>query len=190
MKESMSESPPGVQAAKSERTRRSILDSATDVAKREGVGNITLGRVAENAGISKGGLLHHFGSKQALIVALLTDTLEQADADLNDLAQANKRTSGAFTQAYLDFVRTGQHTNGTATGVFAAAALEDGDLGPARTMFNQWQKRLVNSDGVDQDTAILARVIGDGLWLIDLFDLAPPSPAQRERLFRIVEERL
>ncbi len=186
----MPDKPLGTQAAKSERTRQSILESANEIAQNEGVGNLTLARVAANAGISKGGLLHHFGSKQELIIGLLTETLDQADSDLNRLADANDRTSGAFAQAYLDFVRTSQHTNGTATGVFAAAALEDGDLTPARAMFDRWQHRLVAEDNIDQDIAMLARVVGDGLWLIDLFDLAPPSEAQRQRLFEFIEAQL
>ena len=33
-----------------------------------------------------------------------------------------------------------------------------------------------------------ARVVGDGLWLIDLFDLAPPTAQQRGALIDMVEE--
>ncbi len=73
--------------------------------------------------------------------------------------------------------------------MFAAAALNDGDLAPAREMFATWQDRLINDDGLDETTALLARVVGDGLWLIDLFGLAPPSDLQRAALFRLIEQR-
>jgi len=167
----------------------SILDAAGEVVRSEGVTNLTLDRVAAAAGVSKGGLLYHFGTKQELVVALLTHTLQAADDDLHELAAANGRDQGSFAQAYLDFVQSGQHSGGAATGVFAAAALDDGDLGPAREMFTKWQDRLIESDGLDETTALLARVVGDGLWLIDLFGLAPPSQAQRTALFELIQER-
>ena len=164
-----------------------LLDAAGEVVRREGVTNLTLDRVAAEAGVSKGGLLYHFGTKQELVVALLTHTLEAADADLEDLAANNERDQGAFAQAYLDFVQSGQHGSGAATGVFAAAALDDGDLAPARDMFTKWQERLLHDDGLDETAALLARVVGDGLWLIDLFGLAPPTTEQRAKLLALVE---
>jgi len=177
------------QAAKSARTRMAILDAAGQVVRDDGVSNLTLDRVAAAAGISKGGLLYHFGTKHELVVALLTSTLQAADDDMNELAAANGRSNGSFAQAYLDFVQSGQHSTGAASGVFAAAALDDGDLAPAQSMFASWQDRLIEDDGLDETTALLARVVGDGLWLIDLFGLAPPSPEQRRALFDVIEAR-
>lgn len=43
-----------------------ILDSAEEILFSKGVSNLTLDAVAKQAGISKGGLLHHFPSKSAL----------------------------------------------------------------------------------------------------------------------------
>lgn len=185
----MSQENANKQEAKSARTRLTILDATSEVVRAEGVANLTLDRVAATAGISKGGLLYHFGTKQDLVLALLGHTLGAVDDELNSLADSNGRNRGAFAQAYLDFVGNGQHEHGAATGVFAAAALNDGDLAPAREMFATWQDRLINDDGLDETTALLARVVGDGLWLIDLFGLAPPSDLQRAALFRLIEQR-
>lgn len=178
------------QAAKSGRTRQAIVDAAGRVVRADGVANLTLERVAAAAGVSKGGLLYHFGSKRELIVGLLSDTLDRADEDLDRLAGASGRERGAFAQAYLDFVRHHRHDRGAATGVFAAAALAEGDLAPARARFAAWQDRLVDGDGLDPTVGLLARVVGDGLWLIDLFGLAPPDEDQRRRLFELVEAHL
>lgn len=186
----MASSPATGQAAKSARTRKTILDAASQVVRSEGVSNLTLERVAAAAGVSKGGLLYHYGTKRELILGLLDATLKSADRELNQLSETNERTAGSFAQAYLDFVRTRQHDSGAATGVFAAAALEDGDLEPAQAMFAAWQQRLMHDDGLDPTMALLARVIGDGLWLIDLFGLAPPSNADRAKLFELIESLL
>jgi len=179
------------QASKSANTQAKLLDAAADVVRDDGVANLTLDRVAEAAGVSKGGLLYHYPTKQALVAAMLERTLGRADEQLNELADENGRESGSFAQAYLDYVRSDQPAElDSATGIFASAALDDGDLAPAKAMFTNWQNRLLEGDGLDPTTALLARVIGDGLWLIDLFDLAPPSAEQRAQLIDLVEKMI
>ena len=49
-----------------ERTHAAILETATRVASIEGVHGLTIGRLAEETGISKSGLYAHFGSKEQL----------------------------------------------------------------------------------------------------------------------------
>ena len=179
------------QRSKSASTQAALLDAAADVVRDDGVANLTLDRVAEAAGVSKGGLLYHYPTKQALVAAMLERTLTRADDQLNELAETNGRTTASFAHAYLDYVRSGQPDElDSATGIFASAALDDGDLTPARTMFTNWQNRLLADDGIDPTVALLARVVGDGLWLIDLFGLAPPTAKQRGELIDLVETAL
>lgn len=52
-----------------EDTRRLVLDAAASAIRTHGIG-ATLDLVAREAGISKGGLVYHFPSKTALLVAL------------------------------------------------------------------------------------------------------------------------
>lgn len=59
------------------RTRRDdraeiILDAAEEVLRRLGAHGLTIDAVAAQASLSKGGVLHHYGSKDALICALVT----------------------------------------------------------------------------------------------------------------------
>ena len=46
-------------------------------------------------------------------------------------------------------------------------------------LFEEWQTRLIEDDNLDPKLALLIRIACDGLWLIDLFGLAPPSTEQR-----------
>lgn len=170
---------------KAARTRAALLAAADAVVRRDGVSNLTLDRVAAEAGVSKGGLLYHFSSKQELVVALLDDTLVRADDALDELTTSTD--PGAFARAYLEFVRSGEHReSGARQGIFASAALDEGELAPAQKQFAVWQERLLDDDGIDPTLALLARVVGDGLWLIDLFGLAPPSDDQRGELIDLV----
>lgn len=52
-----------------------ILDAANAVLQERGAGGLTIDAVAAAAGLSKGGVLHHFSSKDALVAALVARKL-------------------------------------------------------------------------------------------------------------------
>ena len=168
-------------------TRDRILQAATDVIKQEGVSSLTLDKVAARAGVSKGGFLYHFGSKDALIVGLLNQVMGVLDHELNVLADGIDARQGAFALAYLDYVREPtKAATDTAVSILAAAAVDDDLLDSTRATFRRWQDRLCHDDGLDEVGALLARIVGDGLWLIDLFGLAPPTGEERSKVIDLV----
>ena len=59
--------------ADGERTRRTILKTAADLVSVEGLGNLTIGRLARHVGMSKSGLFAHFGSKEELQLAVVDE---------------------------------------------------------------------------------------------------------------------
>jgi len=168
-------------------TRDRILQAATEVIAQEGASALTLDRVAAQAGVSKGGFLYHFGSKDALIVGLLNQVMGVLDSELNLLADGIDARRGAFALAYLDYVREPtKASTDTAVSILAAAALDDDLLDSTRDTFRRWQDRLRQDDGLDEVKALLARIVGDGLWLIDLFGLAPPTAEERRKVLDLV----
>ena len=78
--------------AKSKETRTAILDAALEVFAQSGYRAGSLREVAERVGMSEAGLLHHFRSKSALLMALLEhrDELsrERVDFDIPDGVEA------------------------------------------------------------------------------------------------------
>lgn len=59
-----------------------ILEAAGAVLRRGGARGLTIDAVAAEAGLSKGGVLHHYGSKDALILALVARKLEDLRAGI------------------------------------------------------------------------------------------------------------
>lgn len=59
-------SPTSRRRSDGERTHTAILEVATRVASVEGIHGLTIGRLAEELGVSKSGLYAHFGSKEQL----------------------------------------------------------------------------------------------------------------------------
>lgn len=53
--------------------RRLILEQATLIVGQRGYAGFTIQQLAERCGLTNGGLLYHFGSKEQLLVAILED---------------------------------------------------------------------------------------------------------------------
>lgn len=63
--------------SKGEATRQAILGRAFELATVVGVSGLSIGRLAEATGLSKSGLFAHFGSKEALEVAVVGEAQRQ-----------------------------------------------------------------------------------------------------------------
>ncbi|MCB1865062.1 MAG: TetR/AcrR family transcriptional regulator [Chromatiales bacterium] len=67
---------------KGEQTRSAIVATAVDLASVQGLDGLSIGQLAARTGMSKSGLFAHFGSKQALQLAVLEDVAEQFVAEV------------------------------------------------------------------------------------------------------------
>ncbi|HEY4057242.1 MAG TPA: TetR/AcrR family transcriptional regulator [Kofleriaceae bacterium] len=63
--------------AKGEETRQAILAKAFALSNIVGVSGLSIGRLAEATGLSKSGLFAHFGSKEALEIAVIGEASRQ-----------------------------------------------------------------------------------------------------------------
>jgi AcrR family transcriptional regulator len=66
------------QAERTEATRTRILKAAADLIRRRGYAKFRTAEVAAEAGLSRGAQLHHFPTKDSLVVATLQYVFEQA----------------------------------------------------------------------------------------------------------------
>lgn len=58
-------------------TRQAILDEALALASQGGLGALSIGVLAERAGLSKSGLFAHFGSKEEMQLAVMREAQER-----------------------------------------------------------------------------------------------------------------
>nr|HCI8789084.1 TetR/AcrR family transcriptional regulator [Klebsiella quasipneumoniae] len=93
------------------RLHRQLLESAAMIAGRDGIAALSLNAVAREAGVSKGGLLHHFPNKQALIFALFARLLAIMEKAISELMAADNIAYGRFTRAYLHYLSNPQLTD-------------------------------------------------------------------------------
>jgi squalene-hopene/tetraprenyl-beta-curcumene cyclase len=159
-------------------TRELILDTASALITREGIGKLTLDRVARDAGISKGGLLYHYSTKEQLIVDLVATLVARFDQKLADRATAGP---GGKTRAFVE--ATANAGAGTLEVLLAALSSDPALLDPLRQQYRTWQKSLAQ-DGIDPAWATVARLAAEGLWFSEALGLAPPADEQRQNIIR------
>jgi AcrR family transcriptional regulator len=168
-------------------TRFRLLEAATEVLLRDGAQALTLEAVAKQAQVSKGGLLYHFPSKQALIAGMINRLVGHFDTAL---AEAGDEP-GAATRVYLAASIEPKHTAAGAAAdrataaLFAAAIIDPEALAPLRDVYLAWQRRLEN-DGIDPAMATAVRLAVDGWWLSRLADLAPPASGLHEQVYGLL----
>lgn len=83
-----------------ERTRAAIIDAATTLFGRVGLG-VSLGAIATEVGISKGGLSHHFKSKEDLLVAVAEVSIQRLWDEVMAQVDIFENRPGKLMRAYI-----------------------------------------------------------------------------------------
>ncbi|MBK8137442.1 MAG: TetR/AcrR family transcriptional regulator [Chloroflexi bacterium] len=163
--------------------RDSILYAAGQVVISEGAGQLTLDSVAEKAGVSKGGLLYHFPTKDALISELLSAYLGAFDAQIGDyIAGDTESKAGRFLRAYVRTSFTDTRPDpGLAAAALAAITARPELLQKVRDKYAEWQSRAL-SDEIPIETALTVMLATDGIWCAELLGIEPLKSDQRALL--------
>ena len=127
--------------SKGAETRRAILDHALEVATKEGLEGLTIGRLAQDLRLSKSGLFAHFRGKEELLLQVLetarTRFIEQVVKPGLAAPRGEPRIRALF-ESWLAWERSSALPGGCP---FVAAAVElDDRPGPARDYVVQSQK--------------------------------------------------
>jgi AcrR family transcriptional regulator len=122
-------------------TRRTILDHALQVATKEGLEGLTIGRLAQDLQLSKSGLFAHFRGKEELLLQVLETArarfVEQVVKPGLAAPRGESRVRALF-ESWLAWERSSSLPGGCP---FIAAAVElDDRPGPARDLIVQAQR--------------------------------------------------
>lgn len=147
--------------------RRAILNEAARMAAQGGLADVTIQGVASAAGVTKGGVFHHFASKQALLQAMFEDMLDKLDAEI-EAALQNDSGHGCFTRAYVVTMTVGEKFGiGSPFDAIGMAIITDDGMSAA---WQHWlDRRLEQHRETDSDpTMEIVRFAADGAWLAHL----------------------
>ncbi|WIB62724.1 TetR/AcrR family transcriptional regulator [Curtobacterium sp. MCBD17_040] len=141
--------------------RDRILDSFVGIVCDDGERVATLDAVAARAGVSKGGLLYHFGSKAALVAGLCERLSDLGVADVERMRAATDGPARYFV-SNCEFV--GSELD---LALLAASRLQQAGYEEAGRTLDEvegaWLAALVDHLG-DVPTAQAIKLMGDGLY--------------------------
>nr|WP_308212139.1 MULTISPECIES: TetR/AcrR family transcriptional regulator [Nocardia] len=174
-------------------TRDRILDALETLLVDKGMSQVTPENVAAAAGVSKGGLLYHFKSKDALLAGLVRRLGERADEQLRQ-ATAQGRSVAEW---YLQTPNPDNDADALELALYrsmvAAMRTVEAPHDPADDEVQRALADVMTSwkDGLDAELddpvrAELIRLVGDGVYLRALLGL-PQTPPE---LYRAVIDRL
>lgn len=81
--------------------RHTLLNTTKTLIATEGISGLSMQKVADGAGVSKGGLFHHFKSKDELIYTVIQLYINKLNAAILEDIAIYGQTTGAFTKAYV-----------------------------------------------------------------------------------------
>ncbi|SEN38041.1 DNA-binding transcriptional regulator, AcrR family [Mesobacillus persicus] len=165
-----------------------ILHAASKIVSERGIFNLTLEATAEEAGISKGGLLYHYPSKEALVKGMVDHLASNYREKIENNAKADPKDVGKWTRAYVDVTFKNTYENKDMnSGLLAAKAVNADLLNPIRDLYTEWQRDIEN-DGIDPVKATIIRLATDGIWLAELFDIYHIGEEKKEIIYARLKE--
>jgi AcrR family transcriptional regulator len=160
-----------------------ILDAAEQLVGDEGVRNLTLDAVAHLAGVSKGGLLYHFPSKDALLAGMIERHIDQLNARCSaERTHLSAACASTDLKAWiLGVLQPHRVRAGVGAALLAAAANNPALLDGVRRRHAEHVAQLQSlGDGFARAAVILLAV--DGLMFGEAWRVTPFTPEQRERI--------
>jgi len=159
--------------------RSRLLDAAAALIAENGFRALTLEAVAQRAGTTKGGLLYHFRSKEALIAALVSDLLGRFVARLAAARGDGRPALLAYVEASLGKPKVVGPRLGTA--LLSAMTTDPRLAAPLRQHYAELRAALPRAEFERAAQVLLAT---DGLWILELVGLSPFTAAERRRIVR------
>jgi len=164
-------------------TRNRILDAVESLLVQKGVTGLTLEAAAREASISKGGLLYHFGSKEALLTGVLQRMAEMVVVDYEGGVALQPEGPGRVARAMLAWAfgeadcSPGQDKHDRMAAVCLAAFHHDPALlDPLRAVIERMKADLL-ADGIPHGIAMTIQTATDGLFMAHLFGMYRPTEA-------------
>jgi AcrR family transcriptional regulator len=171
-----------------------LLDAAEAVVARAGIARLTLDAVAAEVGMSKGGVLHHFPTKDRLIEAMVVRSAEAWRATFTHAYELMPPGPGRMARALFhhclsDAKGWTRELQRSSSVCFAAYAQNPELIAPMRDVYSDLHERLVH-DGLPPGVGEAVGAAINGLWLYFVLGLVPVNQDLVAKVRRALEEAL
>jgi len=159
-----------------------IIDAAGAVVVEAGASHMTLDAVAAKAGVSKGGLLHHFPTKVALLEAMIKRQIETHEEarkkTYQELPDGPTRQVKSFLLSVLYRDRGSDRLGAS---LLAAVAHNPRLNEPVREIVKEVYGGFA-SPGIKFERAAIIALAADALWMQEMLSISPFNEEQRNKI--------
>ncbi|MCZ4290674.1 TetR/AcrR family transcriptional regulator [Hoeflea alexandrii] len=169
--------------------RARLIECAARLIVDDGLSALTLENVAREAAVSKGGLLHHYHGKNALIDGLFEEVVDWFDSQVENALEPEETAPARFSKAYLRVVAAIDMSVPEERRLAVLMLMLSSDPHYC-ARWNQWvEARLQRHAKTDLSPfARTLRLAADGLWLSDLGGGPDSSPSARREILAFLED--
>lgn len=172
-------------------SKHRILDGALDLLRVEGGGTITLDATARQVGLTKPGLMYHFPTKEALMLAVVDHVAERWESLLRERlgAPVEKAAPHERIRTYVEVALT-ERFDRADFAIISDALYRD-------ALTETWTRRLGPWLALPDDLPeaargrlTAARLLADGYWTASATGVFPVPEHDRAQLLVVAEEIL
>jgi AcrR family transcriptional regulator len=171
--------------------KQRILDGSLELLRVQGGGTITLDAAAKQVGLTKPGLMYHFPTKEALMLAVVDHVADRWEKLLLDRLGRAVETAGPRERirAYVEVALTGQFDRADFA-IFSDALYRDALTETWVRRFAPWLALPDDLSGPARARITAARLLADGYWTAAATGVFPVPAEDRAQLLAVTEELL
>lgn len=154
-----------------------LIENATKIILEKGIEKTSLQAIADASDITKGGLLHHFPNKMALLEAVYLKTIKDFESEIDTLIAQDSNEKGSFTRAYIRSSINGLRNNIPQQQIISAMLNTPG----LSHLWNQWLEEKLTFYQEHTLELELIRLATDGLWFNALAGISLHKLTEIER---------
>ena len=168
--------------------RARLLKATAAVAAEQGLEAVTIAEVSKRAGVTSGGLFHHFHTKQDLIDELFSVCMNAFESKIEELISRDPDPRGRFARAYLLAAHCdyGGLCDDAQMGNILMSMSRDSK---ASLRWVGWLAAQQAKHGPEKDPVLgdIIRYAADGLWLEEYTMESLDQPRRRAVIERLTE---
>lgn len=163
--------------------RNAVLDAAEAVIREKGINSLTIEAVARAGGISKGGVQYCFGSRDAMIRAMVQRWEAEFDAEVAGMPENDGTLAGQVRAHVAATAQSGLASADRAAVMLAAMSMSDGERAEARSWYTV-RLREIAASGAGAGALRMAFLATEGVFLLRSFGLLDMKDAEWDDIFK------
>lgn len=161
--------------------------------RKEGIDRLSMDRVAQQAGLSKGAVMYHFPSKRSLQAALLEDYAEHMDEELHRHEALFEGTSieklmAGYIEWFRSFARDNHGWSAVGVQLLGQQALDPELIKPVSDWYNRLYAKFDKLPPKQRAKFLTALMALEGLFFVHKFGVGELGSERTREILKTIAE--